>query len=225
MGFVSALRSPSIINIDVLKDIGSICTGRSLLKDNPYRWEVLSAADRNMATKFAISALSSSYCKEYSVEASARKTMEKVEKRTLQLLQDELQRNTVPVDTASMLLIHHAILNPELHSKHWTDYLYQLQDNGQQAWLIMVRHPIWLMTILPSTVKYHFQSFKYDFVGDGDEINLTKVNGIVGTSRKMLYFEYLITVEAKVGPPTGSIMPSDAGSLVPNRNAKKFCTA
>ena len=76
------------------------------------------------------------------------------------------------------------------------------------------------MTILPSTVKYHFQSFKYDFVGDGDEIDLTKVNGIVGTSRKMLYFQYLITVEAKVSPHTGSIMLSDASRFVPDRNAK-----
>jgi hypothetical protein len=38
---------------------------------------------------------------------------------------DLLQQNAP--DAAKMLMIHHAIINPEMHKLHWTDYLYQLQ--------------------------------------------------------------------------------------------------
>lgn len=62
----------------------------------------------------------------------------------------------------------------------------------------MAGHSIWLMTILPLNEQYRFQTFNYDWVGCGEGNSLTKVNGILGTSRKMLYFEYLITTAAKV---------------------------
>jgi len=50
---------------------------------------------------------------------------------------------------------------------------------------------------LPLTNKYRFQTYDYNWVGCGEEYDLTKVNGILGTSRKMLYFQYLITVAAR----------------------------
>jgi predicted ATPase len=94
-------------------------------------------------------------------------------------------------------MIHHAIINPEMHKLHWTDYLYQLQDSGQQASLVIATHAIWLMAILPLTDKYRFQTYDYNWVGYGEENSLTKVHGIVGTSRKMVYFQYLIRVASK----------------------------
>ena len=54
------------------------------------------------------------------------------------------------------------------------------------------------MTILPLKEKYRFQTFDYDWIGRGEEDSLTKVNGILGMSRKMLYFQYVITTAAKV---------------------------
>ena len=60
-------------------------------------------------------------------------------------------------DTAKMLMIYYAILNPNMYKAHWTDYLYQLQDSpGKQANIVIARHSIWLMTILPLTGKYLF---------------------------------------------------------------------
>jgi hypothetical protein len=64
----------------------------------------------------------------------------------------------------------------------------------------MARHAIWLMAILPLTEKYRFQTFNYDWVRYGDENYLTKVNSILGTSRKTLYFDFRITIAAKHVP-------------------------
>ena len=150
-------------------------------------------------------ALASSYYKEYLLDGSVQKErMKKLEveaimRATAALKWNAREGNVHSGDTAKMLLIHHAILNQNSHSIHWTNYLYQLQDSpGQQSNLIMARHSIWLMTILPLNEKYRFQTFNYDWVGYGEQNNLAKVNGILGTSRKMLYFEYLITIAAKV---------------------------
>jgi hypothetical protein len=183
----------------------SICAGRTLLKDNAYLQEVLPIANCDAATKSAMIALTSSYYKEYLPDGSVQKEqMEKLEVEAIAQTMTALKRNTAKGnvsfrDAAKMLLIHHAILNQNAHSTHWTNYLYQLQDSpGQQSNLIMARHSIWLMTILPLNEKYQFQTFNYDWVGCGEESNLTKVNGILGTSRKMLYFEYVITTAAKV---------------------------
>jgi hypothetical protein len=130
-------------------------------------------------------ALASSYYKEYLLEGSRIKSrIEKVEVDSLKSARLALQNHhTALSDTANMLLIHHAILNPKLHQRHWTKYLYPLQYNGQQACLIMARHAIWLMCILPLTNKYAFQLYDYSFMGVGDEVDLTRVNGIIGTSR------------------------------------------
>ncbi len=102
-------------------------------------------------------ALASSYYKEYLPDGSAQKEqMKKVEveaiaRATVALKWNVIEGNVGPGDTAKMLLIHHAILNQKSHSIHWTNYLYQLQDSpGQQSNLIMARHSIWLMTVLPT---------------------------------------------------------------------------
>ncbi len=191
--------------INNFTDVHSICAGRTLLQDNAYLQEVLPIANSDPATKFAMIALASSYYKEYLLDGSAQKEqMKKLEveaivQATAALKRDAIKGNVRSRDTARMLLIHHAILNQDSHSIHWTNYLYQLQDSpGQQSNLIMARHSIWLMTILPLNEKHRFQTFNYDWVGCGEQNNLAKVNGILGTSRKMLYFEYLITIAAKV---------------------------
>jgi len=149
-------------------------------------------------------ALASSYYKEYLPDGSARKEqMEILEGNSIVQATEALERNPTEGNvssrnTAKMLLIHHAILNQRSHPVHWTKYLYQLQDvPDQQSNLIMARHSIWLMTILPLNEKHRFQTFNYDWVGCGEQHNLAKVNGILGTSRKMLHFEYLITTAAK----------------------------
>ena len=191
--------------VNIFSDVHSICAGRTLLKDNAYLQEVLPIAHQDTATKFAMIALTSSYYKEYLPDGSAQKEqmknleVEAIARTTAALKGNAIEGHVSSTDTAKMLLIHHAILNQNLHSAHWTTYLYQLQNSvGQQSNLIMARHSIWLMTILPLKEKYRFQTFNYDWVGCGEGNSLTKVNGILGTSRKMLYFEYLITIAAKV---------------------------
>jgi hypothetical protein len=54
------------------------------------------------------------------------------------------------------------------------------------------------MAILPLTDKYKFQTYDYSGVGYGEKEYLTKIHGIIGTSRKMVYFQYLIRVASKV---------------------------
>ena len=179
-------------------DVHCICAGRTLLKDNAYLNEVLPKAQFDAATKLAVIALTSSYYKEYLPEGSKlREKMTQLEMQSVARTTDLFQRDAP--DAARMLMIHHAILNPNMHEKHWSDYLYQLQDSpGQQTNLVIARHSIWLMTILPLADKYRFQTYDYSWVGCGEENGLTKVNGILGTSRKMLYFQQLITVAARV---------------------------
>jgi len=191
--------------VNNFSDVHSICVGRTLLRDNAYLPEVLPIANSDPATKSAMMALASSYYKKYLLDGSAQKErmkrmeVESIVRATAALKRNAIEGNLFSGDTAKMLLIHHAILNQNSHSIHWTNYLYQLQDSpGQQSNLIMARHSIWLMTILPLNEKYRFQTFNYDWVGCGEQNNLAKVNGILGTSRKMLYFEYLITIAAKV---------------------------
>lgn len=149
-------------------------------------------------------ALTSSYYKEYLPDGSVEKEkMKTLEIEAITQTMTSLERTASRVysgDAARMLLIHHAILNQSAHVEHWTKYLYQLQDcPGQQSNLVMARHSIWLMTILPLNGKYPFQNFNYDWIRCGEEHSLNKVNGILGTSRKMLYLQYCITAAAKVG--------------------------
>jgi len=191
--------------VNIFSDVHSIYAGRTLLKDNAYLYEVLLIADNDTAIKYAMIALTSSYYKEYLPDGSAQKErikkweVEAMTRAMAALKRDAVEGLVFSRDTAKMLLIHHAILNQNLHSAYWTNYLYQLQDfPGQQSNLIMARHLIWLMTILPLNEKYRFQTFNYDWVRCGEDNSSTKVNGILGTLRKMLYFEYLVTVAAKV---------------------------
>ena len=191
-------------SVDILSDVHSICAGRTLLKDNAYLQEVLPIANCDTATRCAMIALTLSYYKEYLPDDSIHK--ERMEKREVEAIAQTmmaLKQNTgnghVYSDTAKMLLIHHAILNQNTRSAHWTEYLYQLQDShGRQSNLIIATHSVLLMTILPLAEKYRFQTFNYDWIGRGEQCSLTKVNGIVGMSRKMLHFQYLITIAAKV---------------------------
>lgn len=191
--------------IDKFSDLHSICAGRTPLKDNAYIKEVLTIATSDPATQSAIIVLASSYYKEYLPDGSAEKEqMERLEGLSIVQAVAALKRNSTEGNVSSrnpakMLLIHHAILNQGLHSLHWTEYLYQLQDvPNQQSNLIMARHSIWLMTILPLNGKHQFQDFDYRWVGCGEQHSLEKVNGILGTSRKMLYLQYFITMAAKV---------------------------
>ena len=182
----------------------SICAGRTLLKDNAYLQEVLPIANYDAATKYAMTALTLSYYKEYLPDENIQKErmvngeVEAIA-RTITALKQNTRNGHVYGDTAKMLLIYHAILNQGRHSARWTDYLYQLQDSrGRQSNLIVATHSVLLMTLLPLDEKHQFQKFDYDWIGRGEQYSLTKVNGILGMSRKMLYFQYLIITAAKV---------------------------
>jgi hypothetical protein len=201
--FVSTLHCiPNRVNTS--EDVHSFCAGRTLLKDNAYLQEVLQIAKSDQATKYAVYALTASYYKEFLDDQSQKKKIKRIEiyclKKALATLRQNTAESYVSSDTTKMLLIHHAILNQDLHQRHWTDYLYQLQDSslGLQANLIIARHAIWIMAILPLKEKYRFQALNYDWVGDGEENYLTKINGILGASRKMLHLELRITMAAKV---------------------------
>ncbi|KAL9628809.1 MAG: hypothetical protein Q9164_007138 [Protoblastenia rupestris] len=183
--------------------VHSICAGRTLLKDNAYLQEVLPIANGDAATKYAMMALSASYYKEYLPNESDQKKCMKIQEvkaiaQTMMALKQNTRNGHAHRDAAKMLLIHHAILNRNAHSAHWTDYLYQLQESpGRQSNLLIATHSILLMTILPLDEKYRFQTFDYDWIGRGEENSLTRVNGILGMSRRMLHFQYLITIAAK----------------------------
>ncbi len=176
-----------------------------LLKDNAYLQKILSIANQDTTTEFIMIALTSSYYKKYlSDESAQKKRMKKLKIEVIAQTTTALKRNAIEshvfsTDTVKMLLIHHVILNQNLHFTHWTIYLYQLQNFvDQQSNLIMTRHSIWLMTILLLNEKYWFQTFNYDWVECDESNSLTKMNDILKTSRKMLYFEYLITIAVKI---------------------------
>lgn len=181
-----------------------ICAGRTLLKDNAYLQKVLSIANCDAVTKCAIIALTLSYYKKYLSDDSIQK--ERMKKReveaiaqTIMTLKQNTENGHVYRNTVKMLLIHHAILNQNTHFAHWTNYLYSLQNSRErQSNLIIATHSILLMTILPLGEKHWFQTFNYDWIGRGEQYSLTKVNDIVSMFRKMLYFQYLITIVAKV---------------------------
>jgi len=152
--------------INKFSDVHSICAGRTLLEDNAYLVEVLTNAQFDLAVKSAILALSSSYYKEYFPDGSAiKEQMKKLESESIAQAAAALERDPIEGNIskgnissrniAKMLLIHHAILNPSSHPVHWTKYLYQLQHvPNHQSNLIMARHSIWLMTILPLNEKH-----------------------------------------------------------------------
>lgn len=97
-----------------------------------------------------------------------------------------------------MLVIHHAIINPQLHRKHWTEYMYPLRHSpGQRTNVVIAAHAVWLMTFLPLDDKYDFQRCNYDWLAEGHDFELHSVNGILGLSRKMLHFQYIIRMKAK----------------------------
>lgn len=102
-------------------------------------------------------------------------------------------------DATNMLLIHHAILNPNLHNRPWTEQLYELEHRDfSQANVVIAAHAIWLMAFLPLTDNYSFQTYNYSWVGTGDWNAINKVHGIVGCSRGLLLIQYLVRIAAKV---------------------------
>jgi hypothetical protein len=141
------------LRVNNFPDVRSICAGRTLLKDNAYVDEVLLLVDSDRATNLIATALTCSYYKEYLPEGSVQK--EKMKQLEIQSLVQAIalfQQNAL--DATKMLMIHHAIINLEMHKVYWTDYLYQLQDSSRQASLVIAAHAIWLMAILPLTDKY-----------------------------------------------------------------------
>ncbi|KIV98880.1 hypothetical protein, variant 3 [Verruconis gallopava] len=177
--------------------ISPICSGRTILSDNVY-FQVLQFARFDRSTLQAIFALSASYYKEYLPDSSPeRREVAIIERLCLIQAFESLPQPGPSRDAALMLLIHHAIINPELHKHHWTQYLYQLQHYpGQQTNVVIAAHSVWLMAVLPLKDKYVFQKFNYDWLGrDCPDLNI--VNSILGLSRKMLHFQSIITKAAK----------------------------
>lgn len=95
-------------------------------------------------------------------------------------------------------MIHYVIIFPEKHKKYQTKYLYQIRDFKPQVSIVITTYVIWLMAILPLTNKYKFQTYDYSGVRCGEEEYLIKVYSIIGTLRKIVYFQYLIRIVLKV---------------------------
>ncbi|PVI06448.1 hypothetical protein DM02DRAFT_609645 [Periconia macrospinosa] len=184
-----------------------ICAGRTVLKDNAYFNEFLPILQSNGRTINPVLALSASYLKEYFDEGSLiRGQIEYAEQRytmeTAKEVREALTRGDIgaPTAVAAALLSHHATLNPSFHACCWTKYLYPMLDPAGaevEANLAMASVGILAMTALPLNGKRNFQSFNYDWIGYGEEKQLTRVNSTLGLSRMMLYFIHSITQEAK----------------------------
>lgn len=173
-------------NIDAVES--AICPGRTILKVNEYI-NILLMEDPSV--KLGTGVIVCSYVKEYrpSVSGKARK----IEKNLLMKLQSQ---RCMP-DAALMLLVHHAILNQDLHKKKWHEYLRQQQQSKGMSSQILASHVIWLTALLPLRQIYPFQSFTYDWIIQTDQTSLQRVDGIVGASRQMQHYQYKITMEAR----------------------------
>lgn len=183
----------------VFKDLGPICEGRTILtSDNIYSKEVVQVASSDASTKCAVAALSSSYYKDYLQSGSPdRSRVEKLEMKSLRSALVSLKGDGPERDTALMLIIHHAIINPMLHQLHWTEYTLQSQHHpAHQSNVVIAAHFVWLMAILPLNDSYAFQRHDYRWLGV-DSPSFYMVNSILGQSRQMLYHQYLIAMEAK----------------------------
>lgn len=216
--------------INIFSDVHFICADWTLLKDNAYLQKILSIANQDTTTEFIMIALTLSYYKKYlSDESAQKKRMKKLKIKVITQMTTALKRNAIEnhvffTDTVKMLLIHHVILNQNLHFAHWTIYLYQLQNFvDQQSNLIMTKHSMWLMTILLLNEKYQFQMFNYDWVEYDEDNSLTKMNEILKTSWKMLYFEYLITIAAKISITEWVRIVADIFSFSIQWITKIFC--
>lgn len=171
------------------EDTDAICPGRTILHGNVYLDEIGQIASQDKATKCAALVLSASYYKEFLAPGSKEKSYtEQVKYRGLQSVIRRLSCDAPAKDAAMMLLIHHAIINPQSHKNHWTHYLYQLcHVPGQQANVVIAAHSVWLMAFLPLEDKYDFQTYDYYWLKDGETLELRKVNSILGVTRGMLY--------------------------------------
>jgi hypothetical protein len=105
------------LRINDFADVRSLCAGRTLLKDNPYIYEVMPLVDSNRAMNLVTVALTCSYQKEYFLEGSVQKErLKQLESISLVQAMALIQQN-VP-DAFIMLIIHHAIIFPEKHKIH-----------------------------------------------------------------------------------------------------------
>ncbi|KAF2652442.1 hypothetical protein K491DRAFT_48930 [Lophiostoma macrostomum CBS 122681] len=186
--------------------VRSICTGRTLLKDNIYLNQVLPFTTNFKAPLWAVYVISASYYKEFLDEGSEQKEMMKQSEicylrkavEALSQVSAAIQAATAVQDATNMLLIHHAILNPDLHERPWTEQLYESDYRDySQANIVIAGHAIWLMAFLPLTDDYSFQTYNYSWVGTGDWKDINKVHGIVGCSPGLLLIQYFIRFAAK----------------------------
>jgi hypothetical protein len=175
--------------------VHALCPGRSILKDNAYLNEVFTAAQSDESTMLAMTVVSAAYLKDYLLPGSGqRSAIAGVEKTALLQLKEVLRHDSP--SPAWMLIIHHAIVFPEVYKRPWTDLLLPFRCSGQQSDVVIASHSIFLSMFLPVGSKYKFQGNDYSWLVDGDENTITKIHGIVGLSQRMLRFIDLITIEA-----------------------------
>jgi ABC-type transporter Mla maintaining outer membrane lipid asymmetry permease subunit MlaE len=55
-------------------------------------------------------------------------------------------------NAALMLMVHHAILNQDLHKKKWHEYFHQQEKSEGMSSQILASHVIWLTALLPLQV-------------------------------------------------------------------------
>jgi hypothetical protein len=122
-----------------------LCVGRTLLKDDPYIYEVMHHVDSNGGMNPITIALKCSYQKAYFLEGTVQEKLKQLESISLVQAMAPIQQN-VP-DAFMTLTIHLAIIFPEKHVKHWTEYLYQAGDFRPQASVVIAAHAIWPMAI------------------------------------------------------------------------------
>ena len=213
--------------------MNNVCAGRTVLKDNAYLNEFLPVLHDKGHTINPLLALSASYRKEYFIEGSSeRSQIEYAELRysmeTAREVREAIARGEIGASTAvaAALLSHHATLNPSMHLSCWTNYLYPMQDPAGvnlEANLAMASVAILAMTALPSNGKHGFQYFDYHWIGNGELVQLTKVNSTLGLSRMMLYLIHSVTQEAKrVRSPSPYGQLSNKSSIMTKRLSNVF---
>jgi hypothetical protein len=172
------------IKVNISADVHSICAGRTPFEDNAYILEVLRIASSSVVTKWIVLALTCCYQKEYLTEGSPER--KKVADLEIHALNQALRLWWNPPEPARMLMIHYAALNRDKHPVYWIEYLCESEDTGQESSVINASHAVWLMTFLPLTEKYRFQRTDRSWLWTADHNRLTKVIGVMGTSRGML---------------------------------------
>ena len=116
--------------VNILSDVHFICADWTLLKDNAYFHKILLIAKHDTTTRVVMLTLTSFYYKKYLSDESVEKEwMKKLKIKAIKQLIIALKENATKghdcsEDAVKMLLIHHAILNQNVHFTHWIKYLY-----------------------------------------------------------------------------------------------------